>query len=601
MLKTFRGGINMRKLYVMCCMIACLFLCGCANEEITNNDNTSAQVIESSEVETITQEVTADTTQSSTEDNILKEPIELTVYSQLSSYVGEQQGWFAKIMLDKFNVRLNIICDSDGTFDERMKSGNMADIIVFGSTSGHYMEAVEGGKLLDWEENNLLAEHGSYILENMPYALEHNRNLTPEGKIFGFGHGVATSIEDYEDCFYVWDIRWDLYKQLGYPKVNDLDDLIEVFEAMKALSSVDENGNETYAMSIWSDWDENMAMHVKSMASAYYGYDEFHMGLYDIETGNFYGALEKNGPYLGMLSFFNTLYRRGLLDPESRTQTYDDVVKKLTSGGVLFSVFNYAGGLTYNTENHFAENKYMASLMPEEASPIVYGMSVYGGNRVWAIGADTKYPELCMEILNWLCTPEGRMTYAYGPQGVTWDYDTEGNTYFTEMGKSCYYDGTTMLTGEYAGYSFYDGCPQVNNITWSYNAQNPDSNGETYNPESWKSNVAEAVCDTEQDWRSYMGVDTTRDYIRSQNYVVAPATYYTESEKSRELEASWEQVADCIVAGSWAVIYAESDSEYEALVDKMINDAYSLGYGECIAWCEDEARIRRGLEEAIGK
>ncbi len=40
-------------------------------------------------------------------------PVELTVYSQVSGYQGEQTGWFAKIMLDKFNVVLRILPDSD--------------------------------------------------------------------------------------------------------------------------------------------------------------------------------------------------------------------------------------------------------------------------------------------------------------------------------------------------------------------------------------------------------------------------------------------------------------------------------------------------------
>ncbi len=557
----------MKKILLIFTLFLSLLLTACGNEKVSKNE---------------------------------EQPIELIVYSQLSSFMGEQEGWFADVLLDKFNVKLIITPDYEAVFEDIMGDKRAADIMVFGSTGEHYKQAVEEGKLLDWEADDLLAEHGAYILGNMPYALEYNRGLTPEaGKIFGFGNSVATSVQDFEDCFYTWDIRWDLYKELGYPKVNNLEDLVTLFEDMKEICPVDENGNEVYAMSIWSDWDESMAMYVKSMASAYYGYDEFHLGLYDTETGSFYGALDENGPYLEMLSFFNTLYRKGLLDPESRTQTYDDMITKMQSGGVLFSIFNYAGNLTYNTEGHIAQGKYMASLLPEEASPIVYGLSVFGGNRVWTISADSIYPELCMEILNWLCTPEGRMVSEYGPQGITWDYDEEGNTYFTELGKACYMDGTTIMTGKYAGQRFWDGTPQINNITWSSNAANPDSNGETYNAHNWKSNIPEACCDMEQDWRNYTGALTVNEYIRSKSYVVAPATYYTESEKSDELEAAWELAADCIIAGSWEAIYAKSDSEFEDIVDNMIEEAVACGYEECIKWCENEAEVRYGLEEEI--
>ena len=258
------------------------------------------------------------------------EPIELTVYSQLANFSGEQVGWFAKLMLDKFNVKLMIIPDSDGVFDTRMESGNLGDIVVFGSTGADYKRAVANDMLFDWEEDDLLAEYGPYIKENMGIALEANRSLNNDiagkNKILGFGHGVAKAdAGSIEEFFYTWDLRWDLYKQLGYPVVKTLDDMVTLFKDMKAICPTDDNGKETYAMSLWPDWDGNMVMYVKSMATAWYGYDEFHLGLYDCDNGKFYGALDEEGPYIEMLKFFNKLYREGLLDPDSMTQTYDEM------------------------------------------------------------------------------------------------------------------------------------------------------------------------------------------------------------------------------------------------------------------------------------
>ncbi len=535
-------------------------------------------------------------------DNGKEAPIELTVYSQLANFSGEHVGWFAKVMLDKFNVKLMIIPDSDGVFDTRMESGNLGDIVVFGSTGSDYKRAVEADMLFDWEEDNLLDEYGPYIKENMAQALETNRGLTPEkNKIYGFGHNVAPSSDNFEEFFYTWDIRWDLYKQLGYPVVKNLDDLVTLFKDMKAICPTDDNGNETYPMSLWPDWDGNMVMYVKSMATAYYGYDELHLGLYDSNTGTFYGALDENGPYLEMLKFFNTLYREGLLDPNSMTQTYDEMVAKVQSGGVFFSIFNYAGNLAYNTPAHIEANKFMTTLLPEEACPITYGMSVYGGNRVWTIGANSQYPELCMEIINWMSTPEGRMISEYGPKGLIWDYDAEGNTYFTEFGKKCVTDSETMMEGEYAGNNYGDGRQQINNVTWSINAPNPDSNGETYNQQTWKSNVAQASCDMEQDWRDYTGHLTPMEYLKTKKFTVAPATTFSDSVRSDELEVVWNQVTNCIVNGSWNCIYAESDGQYNMLLKKMINDAKAYGYQDCVDWCQSEAARRHELEEAVRK
>ena len=141
-------------------------------------------------------------------------PITLTVFSQLANYNGEQVGWFAKEMLDRFNVKLNIIPDSDGTFDTRMESGNLGDIVVFGSAGKQYKAAVEAGALLDWNEDNMLNDCAPYIAENMQAALEKNKQINSDGLVHGIGHGIATSSEDHQDFFYTWDLRWDLYKAL---------------------------------------------------------------------------------------------------------------------------------------------------------------------------------------------------------------------------------------------------------------------------------------------------------------------------------------------------------------------------------------------------
>ena len=97
--------------------------------------------------------------------------------------------------------------------------------------------------------------------------------MVGDNHIYGIGHGMSQG-DGHEAFFYSWDIRWDLYKQLGYPEVNDLDDLYDLFVAMKEICPTDDNGNPTYAFSLWPDWDDAMVMYVKSFVSAYYGYDE---------------------------------------------------------------------------------------------------------------------------------------------------------------------------------------------------------------------------------------------------------------------------------------------------------------------------------------
>lgn len=532
------------------------------------------------------------------------EVIKLNVYSQLANFSGKQIGWSADILKKKFNVELNIIPEGDGVFETRMTSGNLGDIVVWGADNDKYPLAVKNNLLFGWEDDNVLDEYGPYIKKNMPDALKKNKELTKtitngaSDKLYGFGANVALNSKDHESFFYTWDTRWDLYKKLGYPKVKNLQDYHKMLKNMQKLCPSDDSGNKVYAVSLWPDWDDAMVMYVKAMATAYYGYDELALGLYDPTNGKYHDALEENGPYLEMLKWFNDLYQDGLIDPDSMTQTYDEMIAKVQNGGTLFSIFNYSGSLGYNTKEHTSAGKLMYCMKPEDASPIVYGMNTQGGDRVWSIGAKTEYPEKCMEIINYLSTPEGRMTMEYGPKGYTWDYDDQKHAYLTDVGMKCQNDKNTTMGGGYKG-SYHDGELQINNITWSLDASNPDSDGETYNKESWASYNATPSSDIEKDWRDKTGCTTINEYMEKGKYTIAPGTSFSKETQDTTLKTTWNQVTTEIKNSSWKAIYAKSDKKFDSIVAGMKKSAKKYGYDKCVEWSRNQASRRKALEDAI--
>lgn len=532
------------------------------------------------------------------------EVIKLNVYSQLANFSGKQIGWSADILKKKFNVELNIIPEGNGVFETRMTSGNLGDIVVWGADNDKYPLAVKNNLLFGWEDDNVLDEYGPYIKKNMPDALKKNKELTKtitngaSDKLYGFGANVALNSKDHESFFYTWDTRWDLYKKLGYPKIKNLQDYHKMLKNMQKLCPSDDSGNKVYAVSLWPDWDDAMVMYVKAMATAYYGYDELALGLYDPTNGKYHDALEENGPYLEMLKWFNDLYQDGLIDPDSMTQTYDEMIAKVQNGGTLFSIFNYSGSLGYNTKEHTSAGKLMYCMKPEDASPIVYGMNTQGGDRVWSIGAKTEYPEKCMEIINYLATPEGRMTMEYGPKGYTWDYDDQKHAYLTDVGMKCQKDKNTTMGGGYKG-SYHDGELQINNVTWSLDASNPDSDGETYNKESWASYNATPSSDIEKDWRDKTGCTTINEYMEKGKYTVAPGTSFSKETQDTTLKTTWNQVTTEIKNSSWKAIYAKSDKKFDSVVASMEKSAKKYGYDKCVEWSRNQASRRKALEDAI--
>ena len=546
--------------------------------------------------------------------------IRLDVYSQLANFSGLQQGWGATLLKDKFNVELNIIPEQDGTYATRMEAGSLGDIVVWGANGDDYKNAVAKGMLLDWEQFDMGAKYAPYIMENYKNALESNRSIGGDDKIHGFGFNVAFSTGSHSSFFYTWGVRWDLYKELGYPEVNDLDDLVDLFAAMKEICPTDEIGNETYALSAWPDWDGNMVMYVKALGTAFYGYDELGFGYYNPDNGEFLSCLDDDGVYMECLQFFNKLYRAGLLDPNSSSNTYDKMSEKLKNGGTFWSIFDYAGSLAFNTKEHLEQGKYMYSMVPNDATPIVYGLGSTGGNRIWSIGNYTKYPELCLEILNWLATPEGSMTMWYGPQGLTWDYDENKGMYFTELGKLTSSDSGYNMAGiewtsPYTGKTYTlsgtynDGSVQINNTTLSRDMVNPDGNGvETFNRDTWASVATAESYPIQEDWRTYNNAALVDEYMEAREdeygdkkYVVMPDIPYSEGEKSSDLTLKWNNCAKTIKDYSWRAVNAKSDGEFKHHVSEMKKLCEQYGFAECVTWCEQEAAKKWELTQQMGE
>ena len=124
------------------------------------------------------------------EDVIPDETVTLNVFDQLANYSGEQIGWFGQVMLEKFNVKLNIIPDSDGTYETRMESGDLGDLVIWGNDGDEYLQAVDKGMLFDWNEDDILADYGPYIVEHMQPALEKNTQISG-GTTYGIGFDIA--------------------------------------------------------------------------------------------------------------------------------------------------------------------------------------------------------------------------------------------------------------------------------------------------------------------------------------------------------------------------------------------------------------------------
>ena len=367
---------------------------------------------------------------------------EIQIYSELANYAGLQTGWFAKLLKDKFNVGFNIITSSEGGSDRfatQMISGNLGDLIFLAENNGqqHLSEAIEAGLIMDIYD--LLEENAPNITNNYPLLLEKARIQFGEGtKVYAIGQDAVPTTEELQidggtDSWWGPYGRWDLYAQLGYPEITDLDGLVEVLKQMHDLEPVNEDGEPVYAMSLWKDWDGGNMM----AAGAFYaifGYGDCFNYVWPHATEDSYiTTLDEDSLYFKTLKFYFDLNQLGLLDPDSITQTYSEVTSKEQTGRVLYNWFNPIKS-NFNTAERLAEGKAVTLLPFTTQCNYGYTGKPSGFGRTVSIGSKCEQPERLLKIIDWMFSDEGLMESYNGPKDGTWTYDESGAPVLTELG-----------------------------------------------------------------------------------------------------------------------------------------------------------------------
>ena len=336
------------------------------------------------------------------------------VYDDLANYQGIQKGWFAKLVKDKFNLKLNMIAPNvsgggSTLFDTRSAAGNLGDIIITGYGQG------KGAKLV---KSKLIADMTPY-LDGMTSIKKYSSATSALTKAIGQKSGVwgipgsvssrspKTPGEGLEPTFGPY-LRWDYYKEIGYPKINTLEDLIPVLKKMQAKARADTGNKDIYAMSLFKDWDGNMMNNAKQPA-CFYGYDEMGFVLAKANGTSYQSITKKGGIYQRVLKFFNAASRAGLVDPESTTQNYDTMYSKYKEGKVLFSFWPWLGQAAYNTTENTSAGKGFMIAPLKDMKIFSYGATPNGGTTMIALGAKAKNKQRLVKFINWLYSSGGRL------------------------------------------------------------------------------------------------------------------------------------------------------------------------------------------------
>ncbi len=537
------------------------------------------------------------------------DPITVDVYDGLANYMGIQNGWFGKVVKDKFNMELNIIAPNvagggDTLYNTRVSGGDLGDLVVV--DKGQQMdELVEGGLLLDASDY-----YGA--MKNVPQydpAVQH-LNEGKEG-IYGFPTSVSSlkptePSEGLEPTFGPY-LRWDLYAKAGYPEIGTLEDLLPVLKDMQDAQPKADNGQKAYAISLFKDWDGNMMVTAKQPATLY-GYDEMGFVLAKADGSDYQSIVDSDSQYVRALKFYYDANQMGLVDPESTTQNYDTMFTKYQNGQVLLSWWPWLGQSAYNTDANMADGKGFELAPLADQQIFSYGAEVYGGKQILGIGSGAEDPARLAAFIDWLYSPEGvnmnssQTGAAAGPEGLTWELGENGEPALTDFGTKVFREGGADVPAEWGGGAYVDGVSTLNVSTVLPKDVNPETKF-PYNYTFWPSYQEQVKNPLSEDWSARMGDATsTMEYLQAEDQlVVAPGSSYTAPADDSEIEAIRSQVKASIIEHSWKMVFAKSDAEFDSLLADMQKTVDGLGYAKVLEFDMGNAKAQNEARVAVAK
>ena len=511
------------------------------------------------------------------------EPITtLQVFSMPSNTSGLQDNsYWAEILREDLNVQIEMMPAGDQAVDKLqtyMSAGKFPDIVIFKDDYTQVSNAIEAGLLINLDEHQAALPNA---FANAANGIEYFRNEVSNGTglLYALPNGVTTQSSTAGITSSGPYLRWDLYAQLGYPEIVELEDYLSVLQQMLDLEPTNPDGQKNYGISIWSDWDGDFNYPAR-VVQEFYGVSPEGFGFVerDYVNNTFTSIFDDSSYYKRALKFYYTANQMGLLDPDSLTHGFGDYWGKAESGRVMFSYWSWGFG-GYNTDDKTSEGiGFKPVYFTNEKQLSDDGPKYIGGQNAYAISKDTQYLDKALQFVDYMYSYDGLWKLALGKQGEYWDLD--GTTpYVTERGWEMKAQNLEFAAGGLVG----AGLNTINSFGMPWFVKHPVY-GYRMDTEDWeKKDFAPEDSALDMAWRDYMKADNDLDYLSQHNMTVMPpfAPMGTIPDDIAETKS---RIADTVKTESWKMIFAKNDAEFEKLFSDMGEKAMGMGADTVDQW-----------------
>jgi putative aldouronate transport system substrate-binding protein len=557
----FKKSLTM---FVAMILVFSMLASACSKSEPENvaTDNTT----ETNTTETSSTEQSGGDTTATTE----LEPMVLEVYSQPANFQGEQVGWTAKILKDKFNVTLNIIAPQvagGDIFAARSASGFLGDIVVLDNND--IQASIKSGLIVDFTEEMKKMQSFEAYKPQLDY---YNASLDGVGE--GQYYAWPTEMTNTSPTTFTPNIPgvaptvpWDYYAEVGAPEMNNLTDLVKTLRAIQDKYPTNAAGDPSYGITLWPDWDGTSIENVNQLTK-WYGQEVNGSILLDAQ-GNMIDLTDDNGAYRKILQFYYDANQAGVVDPDSGTQNWDSVNSKFNSKRAFLIWNDWQQGFWNTTDRGNGRENYM---MVPVADMSIYQPSdpYYGSGRAFACGTDDPAKkERVMMLLDWMSSPDGLEVIHGGIFGFTYEDAADGSGYTrTAIGEKALMDNSPVPE-EFGGGLFADGMLQINQWMVAGIATNPN-NDTTYSTRFWPAEVEKAKTTTTREWSERFDAEDPVEYLVKNNKMsVVPFVNVNLVPDSTDIALIRSNCGPLVCDASWKMIFAKDQAEFDKIWNEL--------------------------------
>lgn len=352
-----------------------------------------------------------------------------------------------KDICTRLNIEMEFISYDNDTFSLMLAGGDMPDIIMsvgdYATTILNNNLAMNLYPLMEESLPNMSSDQYAAYITMMQGLLgwDSDELYFIAGNV-GVENETAPTIPSRG-----YIVRWDYYKELGYPEINNDDDYLEVLIAMQELHPTADDGTPTFAIGVERSLGDMGGYRASFAGSAMsnpwtFGAYKFKSDLVTSELINGYLDIDHSSYWTDM-DFYNKVYREGLFDIDSFTMTYDEYEAKLVKGSYMG--LYYGGSPLYNAKRESDPDTMSGYVCIPTSSSICFSDKVmltgnYPSNFTF-ISKDCENPDKAAAFLNELFDPDiARQMYS-GMKGKYWDYDESGKPYVFDEALEAYRAG----------------------------------------------------------------------------------------------------------------------------------------------------------------